>query len=118
MYRQNPFLNVRVYILQRTEKHLKAATIKGKRATVHLVNLHERYEIVVLLPNSEHIKGNIMKYQLRDADARTVHLRGKTFINNDGYEYDLVTLNFVVCGQKHKVFLKKLVFLVRISRTI
>ena len=53
----------------------------------------ERYEIVVLLPNSEHIKGYIMKYQLNDAGARMVHLRRKTFINNDGYEYDLVTLN-------------------------
>ena len=32
------------------------------------------YEMVVLLPNSEHTKGNNMKYHLRDADARTIHL--------------------------------------------
>ena len=60
----------------------------------------ERYEIVVLLPNSEQTKGNNMK--LRDADAPTVRLRGKTFINNGGYKHDLVTSLFVIrnikCG--------------------
>ena len=30
--------------------------------------------MVVLLPNSEHTRGNNMKYHLRDIDARTVHL--------------------------------------------
>ena len=48
----------------------------------------ERYELVVLLPNSEHTMGNnIMKYQLCNAGARTVRLRQKTFsIFNGEYE--------------------------------
>ena len=47
----------------------------------------ERYEILVLLPNSEHTKSNNIKYQQRNADACTVYLHWKTFsINNGGYE--------------------------------
>ena len=45
----------------------------------------ERYEIVVLLPNSEHTKGNNIKYNLHDADARTVRLHRKMFSYNGGY---------------------------------
>ena len=34
-----------------------------------------------------------MKYMLHNADAHTFHLCRERFINNDGYEYDLVSLN-------------------------
>ena len=60
----------------------------------------ERYEIVVLLPNSELTKGK----NKRDADARTE--------DHDGWALS-TSNNFAVCGQKHKVWV--LVFLVRIS---
>ena len=53
--------------------------------------------------DSEHTKC----YNKRDADARMVRLHGKTLLTPN---------NFVVCGQKHKVWI--LLFLVRISRTL
>ena len=40
----------------------------------------ERYEIVVLLPNSEHTKGNNIKYKLCDADAPMVRLHRRVYI--------------------------------------
>ena len=45
----------------------------------------QRYEIVVLIPNSEHTKGNNMKYKL--CNARMIHLRLKPFsISNGGFD--------------------------------
>ena len=41
----------------------------------------ERYEI-----NSEHTKGNNIKYQLCEADAHIVRPSRNTFSNNGGYE--------------------------------
>ena len=62
------------------------------------------------------IKGPI---HLRDEDARTVRLRHDTLCSNGGYEAWFApcnTHNFVVYGQKHKVWV--LVFLVRTSVTL
>ena len=72
--------------------------------------------------------GDIIKYQgghiMRNADARTVRSRQETFNSNGGHDamadmtHDFATLNsnnFVVYGQKHKVWV--LVFLVRTRGT-
>ena len=83
------------------------------RATVHRV-IHstegvsfgcctERYEIVVLLPNSKLTKGN----NKRNADVRRVCYGGSGSLNSN---------NFVVCGQKYRVWV--LVFLDRMSGTL
>ena len=52
----------------------------------------ERYEIVVLLPNSELTKGN----NKRDADAHTVRLRWKTMTGGHGLFKLTITSLFVV----------------------
>ena len=64
-------------------------------------NCTERYEIVVLLPNSKHTKGNNMKYQQHDTDVSQVVQQNLTMAD---MRYDFATLNFpyfFVCGQKH-----------------
>ena len=48
---------------------------------------------------------------MRNADARTVRSRQETFNSNGGHDAN----NFVVYGQKHKVWV--LVFLVRTGGT-
>ena len=74
----------------------------------------ERYEIVVLLPNSELTKGNNVIISTMLMDVRFFYEQRPW--GGGGGGALKIPYNFIVCGQKHKVWVLNI--LVRMSRTL